>query len=913
MTVTSSTPAMVRNALIGSEVYQTAMGGGQVGLVLNPITCEQNPCIATSRSDLDLGAEVESISGSRGVVQVDGGICRNGDMGVYCGCYKSASVLSTKEVCLDDTSNVTLEANDPQLIQQGTGSGFETFLNLTAGQSHGNVLWEVEVVNEEDMEWLVSPSVGLLPPGGMVKVYVKGKLELGNINTFTSTAFKATAIQSGKTSIASINATFYFCKTGLYYDDRFNAVNGTCELCSELPLSEGLECGAPGYRISTLPLAPGYWRANKATTVLRECLHEKACVGGSVVQDANGYCAEGYMGPYCAVCREGYAPGVGMGCHQCSAAFKATVVVFLALGGIITVALLLWIVRKLVRGPEDSDAHSSLTVTGRVKRLLKHVPLHKLKIPIVVYQILTQFSDISSAEYPRVYQHFLTLLDGVNLDIGWIFSASCVFDVGFYEKLVATTVTPLILFLGLLCTYMFATRRLQPRLSFKRRGPMSTSRSLSLVEHRQRESIWARHMSIFLLLTFLVYSTTSTVIFQTFACDEISELKESYLRADYRLPCHSPEHDMYKIYAGFMVLVYPVGIPTLYFLMLYKNRHRVFPKQALADGVPPARRLADKKIAHTRFLWQAYRPEVYYYEVIECVRRLALTGCLVFIFPNSAAQAAVACVLSMVTICLTTVLRPFQDLTDFKAYVLGAIIIFLSMFMALTAKVRVTDEDTQSQVILAWMLILLNLALTILTIIECIFEVRSLCREHPLRVPLDEKCGQPGMGLHGKRGVKDKPFLKGSSGEEPTDERSSEDFYEHINTLHKGGSDSKLVTNIDGRGRAEGTDDIAIHIRSEPVGRFPYPSGYAEPMPDFQGEETLDRHRRDRNGNMNIRQQGLAGTAVAGNLDSGCHGSDQALSISPKYPSGYAEPILEPEEPQWGTEQLQHLQPWCPG
>lgn len=76
---------------------------------------------------------------------------------------------------------------------------------------------------------------------------------------------------------------------------------------------------------------------------------------------------------------------------------------------------------------------------------------------------------------------------------------------------------------------------------------------------------------------------------------------------------------------------------------------------------------------------QAYRPQYYYYEVIECARRLLLTGCLVFILPNSVGQAAVACVLATVTVCIFIMLRPFLDEMDYRAYVLGCLVIFMSM------------------------------------------------------------------------------------------------------------------------------------------------------------------------------------------------------------------------------------------
>lgn len=87
---------------------------------------------------------------------------------------------------------------------------------------------------------------------------------------------------------------------------------------------------------------------------------------------------------------------------------------------------------------------------------------------------------------------------------------------------------------------------------------------------------------------------------------------------------------------------------------------------------------------------QAYSPDAYYYEVLECFRRLLLTGCLVFINPNTAAQAAVACVLAVLTIGIFAMLHPFSDPNDHRAYTLGALAIFLTMFMGLVVRVRGT-------------------------------------------------------------------------------------------------------------------------------------------------------------------------------------------------------------------------------
>jgi hypothetical protein len=55
----------------------------------------------------------------------------------------------------------------------------------------------------------------------------------------------------------------------------------------------------------------------------------------------------------------------------------------------------------------------------------------------------------------------------------------------------------------------------------------------------------------------------------------------------------------------------------------------------------------------------------------------------VFIFPGTAAQAAVACVLAVISLVAVAKLDPLADSTDAMLYMTGCIIIFLSMFMSL--------------------------------------------------------------------------------------------------------------------------------------------------------------------------------------------------------------------------------------
>ncbi|CAM9924542.1 unnamed protein product, partial [Ectocarpus sp. 4 AP-2014] len=345
-------------------------------------------------------------------------------------------------------------------------------------------------------------------------------------------------------------------------------------------------------------------------------------------------------------------------------------------------------------------------------------------------------------------------MDVLNLDMGWVLSASCIFSPNFYGRLVLTTLVPIVFGLALCCTFMYAKSR-TVRAGLPKANEGSSIRSINTVvsssnnsggggtpaavvtgtrnghgmimsEARQMSVVKRRHVGVLVTASFLIYSTVSTIVFQTFACDTLDELGKTFLRADYSLECYTPEHKLYRGYAGIMILVYPIGIPLLYAWLLFRHRHRIYPKQALRDGVSPERRLVDKKIAHTVLLWQAYRPSRYYYEVIECARRLLLTGCLVFILPNSAGQAGVACVLSVATVALFITLRPFADSSDDRLYILGAILIFLSMFVSLVPKIEIADGDDQSETVVSWLLILLSLTLWLMAFMQCFWEVRSI-------------------------------------------------------------------------------------------------------------------------------------------------------------------------------------------
>ena len=98
-------------------------------------------------------------------------------------------------------------------------------------------------------------------------------------------------------------------------------------------------------------------------------------------------------------------------------------------------------------------------------------------------------------------------------------------------------------------------------------------------------------------------------------------------------------------FAKFLVLVYPIGIPLLYLLLLYRDRKVLIDEDLRKDVLEgKARRRirgesnVTKRIRRTAMLWENYDGRCWYWECVECVRRLMITGALVFVVPDSVSQ-----------------------------------------------------------------------------------------------------------------------------------------------------------------------------------------------------------------------------------------------------------------------------------
>lgn len=217
------------------------------------------------------------------------------------------------------------------------------------------------------------------------------------------------------------------------------------------------------------------------------------------------------------------------------------------------------------------------------------------------YPPAPQFAAIAGDVYPEVHANFVLKLTPINLDIGFMLSYSCLVTVDFYGRLLVATIMPLFMLVALVGSYYVGKKR--------NRG---CDIAKSVGQHH--------HQSAALFLAFWVYSSVSYTIFQTFSCDELDNGMAN-LRADYSLECSTTLHSKFKTYALVMVGVYPIGIPLIFAVCLARNRSDLI--KAEREALPHLDSM------HT--LWTAHKPSRYWFELVECTRRISLIGIAAFI------------------------------------------------------------------------------------------------------------------------------------------------------------------------------------------------------------------------------------------------------------------------------------------
>jgi hypothetical protein len=251
--------------------------------------------------------------------------------------------------------------------------------------------------------------------------------------------------------------------------------------------------------------------------------------------------------------------------------------------------------------------------------------------------------------WPETLVMFSDLLHMLTADLMAIFGDVCKLHTGFYLRFMFQ-----MLFLPLLYLVTFVAYAVTRAACFSHLLPCCRRRHALYT----LESTRTRLFEILFLGTYTFYTSVSTTIFRVFKCKEIGG--EWFLEANYQVECFSGTWWNYAVFAGAGVVVYIVGIPAVLFYLLWRER-AYLSEEGCAKSEMPRHALAKRRLGA---IYGAYKRESYYFDLVDMLRRLLLTGGLIVLGERSNSQILLGALVCTCWLCVLLARRPYEAQWD---------------------------------------------------------------------------------------------------------------------------------------------------------------------------------------------------------------------------------------------------------
>ena len=382
------------------------------------------------------------------------------------------------------------------------------------------------------------------------------------------------------------------------------------------PCPEHADCSASNTTISSLGVPRGYWRASPYTSELHRCILSDACVGstaGSVVSDAQMYCADGYTGPRCESCvQAGRYFGEGR-CRACPTLWRRVAIMTGVLA--VVAAFLIGMHVAMSRVQACMDIKTWLTTAEATL----HIQC-KFKLLVTFYQITGALPSVYGVDMHKDFKFWMSWLDKLQLNLFDLsYPGHCIGDMR--ERLLVWALWPYVATLAAafcLCINALVESTLYSEGNSER-------------SHCSRvRTLLARCLSVGIFIFYLALPSVSRSIFKAKECesfgymdeaDDEPEMRISFLVADHSAHCDagptwSNQTQELDAYFWTFFVLWPVAVPLVFFTLILLVRRAII------------KRRVTKMAQATSFLWHDYETSFLYWEVIDmCEWGLAHWAC----------------------------------------------------------------------------------------------------------------------------------------------------------------------------------------------------------------------------------------------------------------------------------------------
>jgi len=382
-------------------------------------------------------------------------------------------------------------------------------------------------------------------------------------------------------------------------------LDGPARHCQPCP--QGSLCaGTVGVVVESLPLDSGWWRTNELSTQPERCHTAGACLNSDYLNRTKAsevtewLCAPGHHGALCEVCLPDFFRNDNNRCVQCGAtglvfdpaSISRWLPLLLILSFLVLALIACCCMRCLSCGKRVLKSRQVGRLADRVDYVMRSqsIWIPKLKILISMAQVQEGLIPTFGITLPEILVNFLELLNVWRIDL----PLDCIYDFNFHSRLAFRTLLPLFI-MGLL--YLFSRAASRRKRVNEEAAKRSIAKNNSDASRKSMEAStrWSERetsaINWLFFVIFLEYPGCSAMVFATFGCHDFDD-GTSYLMADYSIDCASTAHAWMKSFAFLMMLIWPIGVPCLYLLVLGRQ-HKALTriraielaiKQSNADG-----------------------------------------------------------------------------------------------------------------------------------------------------------------------------------------------------------------------------------------------------------------------------------------------------------------------------------------
>lgn len=301
-----------------------------------------------------------------------------------------------------------------------------------------------------------------------------------------------------------------------------------------------------------------------------------------------------------------------------------------------------------VEKPESKDDPLAFpSLSGKMPDVNYQNYTYKIKIVIGFLQINSSAALQLKVPWPRVYQNFINAFSIVNLDFAPWQSVACVNPYTFYDKYLALTILPITAFLFICGAFMLFVRIWRQILVTRKEAVGDTAGAKDEREIRERKitRVVRKFWKLALFTIFLAFPGVCSRTLSFFVC--LQNDNAYYLYTDVSVRCYDELWYSYLGWAVTCIFLYPVAIPLGFLAVLLYFRSRFD-----EPGVK----------LQTGFLYDAYVPGIWWFEMLDIAHKLFMTSILTFVDRFSQMPVGLA-VLGLYLIAILVV-KPYVRSTD---------------------------------------------------------------------------------------------------------------------------------------------------------------------------------------------------------------------------------------------------------